>query len=75
MHLEAELSYQAEVGLASFRVSHHEEGKNDEVLLLNLDLLDEVRAITEQILACYQDFMANHYNTHVKPSTTLEKER
>ena len=31
----------------SFRVSHHKEGKNDEVLRLNLDLLDEVRATTK----------------------------
>lgn len=44
------LSYQVEVGLASFRVSQHEEGKNDEGLRLNLDLLDEVRATAEQIM-------------------------
>ena len=36
-----------EVGLASYKVSQHEEGKNDEGLRLHLDLLDEVRETNE----------------------------
>ena len=34
---------------------------------LQLDLLDEVRATLEQMMARYQDLMAKHYNTKVKP--------
>ena len=37
-----------EVGLTSYRVNNHNEGKNDEVMRLQLDLVDEVRAIVEQ---------------------------
>ena len=33
---------------------------------LQLDLLDEVRATAEQRLACYQNFMAKHYNSRVR---------
>lgn len=36
-----------EVGLASYSVSQHEEGKNDEGLCLHLDLMDEVREMAE----------------------------
>ena len=34
---------------------------------LQLDLLDEVRAMAKQWIAHYQDLMAKHYNTKVKP--------
>ena len=34
---------------------------------LQLDLLDEVRVMAEQWIARYQDLMAKHYNTKVKP--------
>ena len=33
---------------------------------MQLDLLDEVRATTEQRLARYQNFMAKHYNSRVR---------
>ena len=33
---------------------------------LELDLVDEVRAMTEQRLAWYQDLMAKHYNSKVR---------
>ena len=33
---------------------------------LQLDLVDEVRAIVEQRLARYQDHMAKHYNSRVR---------
>ena len=56
----------AEVGLTSYRVGNHDKGRNDEALHLQLDLVDEVRAITKQRLARYQDLMAKHYNSKVK---------
>ena len=34
---------------------------------LQLDLLDEVRAMVKQKMTRYQDLMAKHYNTKVKP--------
>ena len=37
----------AEVGLTSYRVDNHDERRNDETMRLQLDLLDEVRAIAE----------------------------
>ena len=40
----------AEVGLISYRVDNHDEEKKDEAMLLQLDLLDEVRATAEQRL-------------------------
>ena len=40
-----------EVGLISYRVDNHDEWRNDEAMRLQLDLLDEVRAIAEQRLA------------------------
>ena len=33
---------------------------------LELDLLDDVRTVAEQRLACYQDLMAKHYNSRVR---------
>ena len=50
------------MGLASYKIAHHDEG-----ICLQLDQLDEVRAAAEQWMACYQDLMAMHYNTKVKP--------
>ena len=35
-------------------------------MLLQLDPVDEVRAIAEQRLARYQDLMAKHYNSKVR---------
>ena len=55
-----------EVELTSYRVDKHNEEKNDEAMHLQLDLLDEVRAMAEQRLARYQDLMAKHYNSRVK---------
>ena len=43
----------AEVGLISYRVDNHDERKNDKVMRLQLDLVDEVRATEEQRLAWY----------------------
>ena len=56
----------AEIGLTSYRVDNHDEARNDEAIRLQLDLVDEVRAIAEQRLARYQDRMAKHYNSWVR---------
>ena len=56
-----------EIGLTSYRISHHNEERNEEGMRLQLDLLDEVRVMAEQWIARYQDLMAKHYNTKVKP--------
>ena len=42
-----------EVGLISYRVGNHDESRNDEVMRLQLDLVDKVRAAAEQRLARY----------------------
>ena len=42
-----------EVRLTSYRVDNHDENKNDEAVLLQLDLVDEVRATSEQMLIWY----------------------
>ena len=44
---------QAEVGLASYRIAHHDEVRNEEGIRLQLDLLDEVRATIKQQMAHY----------------------
>ena len=44
----------------------YDEDMNKEAMRLQLDLLDEVRATTEQRLACYQNLMAKHYNNKVR---------
>ena len=54
------------MGLTSYRVDNHNEGKNDEVMHLQLDLVDEVRATIEQRLAWYQNLMAKHFNSKVR---------
>ena len=41
----------AEIGLTSYRVDIHDKGRNDEAICLQLNLVDEVRATTEQRLA------------------------
>ena len=56
----------AEIGLISYKVDNHNEARNDEAIRLQLDLIDEVRAIAEQRLARYQNRMAKHYNSQVR---------
>ena len=41
------------------------EGRNDEAIRLQLNLVDEVRATAKQRLTWYQDRMAKHYNSRV----------
>ena len=56
----------AEIGLTSYRIDNHDKARNDEAIRLQLDLVDEVRAIAEQRLARYQDRIAKHYNSGVR---------
>ena len=55
----------AKVGLTSYR-GNHNEGKNDEAMCLQLDLMDEVRVMAEQRLARYQNLITKHYNSKVR---------
>ena len=55
-----------EVRLTSYRVGNHDESKNNEAMRLQLDLVDEVRAVAKQRLAWYQNLMAKHYNSRVR---------
>ena len=47
-------------------MENYNESKNDEAIRLQLNLVDEVRAIVEQRLTRYQNLMAKHYNSKVK---------
>ena len=55
-----------EVGLTSYRVKSYSEDKNEEAMRLQLDLVDEVRATTEQRLVRYQNLKSKHYNSNVR---------
>ena len=55
-----------EIGLTSYKVDNHNERKNNEAMRLQLDLVDEVKAMAKQRHAWYQDCMAKHYNTRVR---------
>ena len=50
---ESEAIILAEVGLISYKVDNHYERRNDEVMCLQLDLVDEVRLTAEQRIARY----------------------
>ena len=56
----------AEVGLTSYKVENYAEGKNEEAIRLQLDLVDEVYATAEQRLTQYHNLMAKHYNSNVR---------
>ena len=56
----------AEVGFTSYRVQNYMEDKNEEAMCLQLDLVDEARAMAEQRLARYQNLMSKNYNTKVR---------
>ena len=50
MAYESEAVISAEVGLTSYRVENYDESRNNKAMRLQLDLVDEVRAIAEQRL-------------------------
>jgi hypothetical protein len=56
-----------EIGLTTLRTSTYDDQQNEEQLRLNLDLIDEVRETTEARMKRYQEKMARHYNSKVKP--------
>ena len=47
----SEVVIPTDVGLTNYRVDNHDERRSDETMCLQLDLLNEVRAATEQRLA------------------------
>ena len=62
---ESEVVIPAKVELTSYKVENHDENRNDEAMRLQLDLVDEVKAIAAQRLARYQNLMTKHYNSKV----------
>ena len=54
------------MGLTSYRVESYDEDKNKEMIRLQLDLVDEVRAAAKQRLARYRNLMVKHYNNKVR---------
>ena len=58
-----------EMGIASYKIAHHDEGRNKEGIHLHLDLLDEVREMAEQWMDSNHDLMAKHYNSKVNLDT------
>ena len=63
---ESKAVFPAEVGFTSYRVDNYDEMRNNNVMRLQLDLIDEVRTTIEQRLTRYQDLMAKHYNSKVR---------
>ena len=64
---ESEAMIPAEVHMANHRVMKYQDEDNEEQLLLNLDLIDEVRMNTDQRTARYKNLMAQQYDVMVKP--------
>ena len=56
-----------EIGMTTLRTSAYDDQQNEEQLRLNLDLIDEVRETAEAKMKRYQEKMARHYNSKVKP--------
>uniref|UniRef100_A0A2N9ED79 Uncharacterized protein n=1 Tax=Fagus sylvatica TaxID=28930 RepID=A0A2N9ED79_FAGSY len=56
-----------EIGMTTLRTSAYNDRQNEEQLRLNLDLIDEVRETAEARMKRYQEKMARHYNSKVKP--------
>jgi hypothetical protein len=56
-----------EIGMTTLRTSAYDDQQNEEQLRLNLDLIDEVRETAEARMKRYQEKMARHYNSKVKP--------
>jgi transposase InsO family protein len=56
-----------EIGMTTLGTSAYNDRQNEEQLRLNLDLIDEVRETAEARMKRYQEKMARHYNSKVKP--------
>ena len=63
---ENEVVIPGEIELTSYKVDNHDEGRNDEAIRFQLNLVDEVKATAEQRLARCQDCMAKHYNSQFR---------
>ena len=64
---ESEAMIPTEVHMANHSVMKYQDEDNEEQLLLNLDLIDEVRMNTKQRTARYKNLMAQQYDVMVKP--------
>ena len=49
-------------------MENYDKNENEKAMRLQLNLVDEVRAATEQRLVRYQNLMAKHYNSKVRHS-------
>ncbi|GKV45238.1 hypothetical protein SLEP1_g52347 [Rubroshorea leprosula] len=58
-----------EIGVPSFRVTHFDEGRNEQLLRENLDLLDEVREEARLRTLVYKQKIDNFYNKRARPRT------
>ena len=57
-----------ELGLTTFQTSIYDDQQNKGQIRLNLDLIDKVWETVKTRIKRYQENMAHHYNTKVKPS-------
>uniref|UniRef100_A0A2N9GE62 Uncharacterized protein n=1 Tax=Fagus sylvatica TaxID=28930 RepID=A0A2N9GE62_FAGSY len=60
-------AYRTTIDMTTLRTSAYDDQQNEEQLRLNLDLIDEVRETAETRMKRYQEKMARHYNSRVKP--------
>ena len=63
---ETEAVIPVEIGMTSFRTTHYDEEKNEDLFRLNLDLLNKAREKAAQRVELYQRQMARYYNSRVK---------
>ncbi len=67
MTYRSEAVVPVEVGLTTLQTSTYNDQQNEEQLCLNLDLINKVRETAEARMRRYQEKMARHYNSKVKP--------
>uniref|UniRef100_A0A2N9GAW6 Uncharacterized protein n=1 Tax=Fagus sylvatica TaxID=28930 RepID=A0A2N9GAW6_FAGSY len=67
MTYRSEAVVPVEIGLTTLRIMTYDDLGNEEQLRLNLDLIDEVKETAETRMKRYQEKMARHYNSKVKP--------
>ena len=61
-----------EIGINSIRVSHYDRGHNEANLLVNLDLLEEIREEAVIKAVARQRVVAQYFNQRVKPKVFEE---
>ncbi|XP_022142775.1 protein NYNRIN-like [Momordica charantia] len=67
MAFGSEAMVPVEIGMPTERIDYYEHVRNEEELLLNLDLLDEKREVAQLRLTEYQNRITRHYNSVVRP--------